>query len=95
MFPQFYSVITNTFQWFFAVFPPAMTVIRYLVYLVHEALFPLLFCSGTWWFKTMVNDFILKDYDVVKDPEVRRKLKPTYESGCKRLTPHACYAEVI
>jgi hypothetical protein len=81
-------------QWVFAIFPPVMTTYRYLIYLLHEAIFLLLFGSGTWWFKTKVNEWVLKSYDVVKDPEVRRKLKPTYQSGCKRVTPHACYAEV-
>jgi hypothetical protein len=81
-------------QWVFAVLPPLMTQHRYHVFFVHEAFFLLMFSSGSSWIKTKVTDIVLKSYDVVRDPEVRRKLKPTYQIGCKRATPHQCYAEV-
>ena len=42
-----------------------------------------------------MNKFMLKGYKKVKDPEVKKKLMPNYESGCKRVTPHASYATVM
>ena len=30
----------------------------------------------------------------LQDPEIRKKLIPTYEIGCKRITPHPNYVKV-
>ena len=30
----------------------------------------------------------------LQDPEIRKKLTPTYEIGCKRITPHPDYVKV-
>ena len=34
------------------------------------------------------------NYQAFQDPEVRKKLIPNYEIGCKRVTPHDYYAPV-
>ena len=30
----------------------------------------------------------------LQDPDIRKKLIPTYEIGCKRITPHPNYVKV-
>jgi len=79
-------------KWVFAVFPPLMTLHRYAFFWLSEALFPFIFSAGTSWFKRHFDAQLRKSYNVVKDPAVRKKLIPTYESGCKRITPHNSYA---
>jgi hypothetical protein len=71
-----------------------MTIHRYQIFLANEAYFPLVFGAGNSWIKSKIENLFRKSYTVVKDPEVRRKLIPTFEIGCKRITPHANYAVV-
>ena len=73
-----------------------MVLFRYLIYCSAELLFPVVWRSANSdsYLKKKWDERMLMGYNAVKDPEVRRKLMPNYESGCKRITPNPYYAVV-
>ncbi len=80
-------------QWLFALCPPILTAHRYHIYLTNERGFSAIVDGGSE-AKKAFNKIILDSYEAITDPDLRRRLTPTYESGCKRITPSPRYATV-
>ena len=74
-----------------------MTLHRYAIFCFDEISFPWLTYTETnrFWIKRQIYKWMKGTYDDVKDPEVRKKLIPTYEIGCKRITPHPNYVKTF
>lgn len=74
-----------------------MTLHRYTIFCFDEISFPWLTYTETnkFWIKRQICKWMESTYDDVKDPEVRKRLIPTYEIGCKRITPHPNYAKTF
>merc|ERR1719188_313148 len=87
----------NFLKWLFAIFPPLMTLHRYAIFCFDEISFPWLTYTETnkFWIKKQIYKWMKSTYDDVKDPEIRKKLTPTYEIGCKRITPHPNYVKTF
>ena len=79
----------------FAVFPFLMRFHRWFYWLKNEIIFYVLFDARPSILQNLVKKkFIRHIQSVVKDPDMASKLTPSYNIGCKRITPSDVYLQV-
>ena len=86
---------SQSFQFIFTVFPPATTFVRLYNYWVNELFFYVNFHKKYRYIANIIrakSEKYIKS--TVKDPELAEKLTPTYDLGCKRITPNDYYLKV-
>ncbi len=86
-------VYPNWLKTVFRYYPPAMYFLRLLYFWRMELIFFLAIRTNGFfprYVKELLTAYIEKH---VKDPELRKKLIPNYEVGCKRITPSADYIQ--
>ena len=83
-------------QSIFAAFPFVMRVFRAYFFWRNELRFHLVFDNRRTWVPQYFRRFVEKYIQsVVKDPETAKKLTPSYELGCKRITPSDTYLKAF
>lgn len=82
-------------QELFALVPVTNTIYRWFFFWRNEFRFWALFTPKnvfTKWFSDLVHHMVREHHrKVVKDPELCKKLIPSYDMGCKRITPSDTY----
>ena len=87
--PRFDGPYPEWFKLLMALFPPVMLGLRWYMYLIREFRYWLLFRTDTFLFQ---GDSIKKLFEKhvkasVKDQDLAQKLIPSFDPGCKRITP--------
>lgn len=79
----------------FALVPFTNTIYRWFFFWRNEFRFRAIFTADMWITKklsAMVHHMVREHYrKTIKDPELCKKLIPTYDMGCKRITPSDTY----
>ncbi|TRY70674.1 hypothetical protein TCAL_11085 [Tigriopus californicus] len=86
----------ETSYWKLAIFsllPITMTLYRWVLFWQSEMRFPLMLKPDSPKAKMIGQNIAGHHAHVLKDPEMIRKLTPTYNVGCKRITPSSFYLE--
>jgi len=93
--PRFDFVYPEYIKTMFTLFPFTNTLYRYFFFWMGEFRFRIIFTTGAWLTQKLsarVHEQVKSYYRMtVKDPKTAEKLIPSFDMGCKRITPSDTY----
>lgn len=83
--PKYDKVYSDRYKRWLERFPLLLRTSRFLKYWLSELLGPVVFLDSEWLASLGKRGSLLHLEDQVKDPELRDKLRPDFQFGCKRI----------